>query len=146
MKVSCSVFWTLCNPVDCSSPGFSVNEILQARILAWVAIPSSRVYSQPREWTQVSCIAGGFFIVWATRTLRLPRNFDSSPGKVGTPQSAITYHENLNWQDFTAVVWRQHYHHVMEQADDDQTTQVDAVISAQSRLRSNPSPREMRGS
>ena len=35
---SCS---TLCNPVDCSLPGPSVNGILQARILEWVAMPSS---------------------------------------------------------------------------------------------------------
>ena len=34
--------------------------ILQARILEWVAMPSSRGFSQPRDGTQVSCIAGGF--------------------------------------------------------------------------------------
>ena len=33
---------TLCNPVDCSPPGFSVHGILQARILEWVAMPFSR--------------------------------------------------------------------------------------------------------
>jgi len=37
--------------------------ILQARILEWVAIPSSRGCSQPRDGTQVSCIAGRFFTV-----------------------------------------------------------------------------------
>ena len=36
-------------------------EILQVRILEWVAMPSSRGSSQPRDSTQVSCIAGGFF-------------------------------------------------------------------------------------
>ena len=41
--------------------------ILQARIVEWVAMPSSRGSSQPRDWTQVSCIAGGFFTSWATR-------------------------------------------------------------------------------
>ena len=41
--------------------------ILQARILEWVAIPSSRGSSQPRDRTQVSHIAGRFFTVWATR-------------------------------------------------------------------------------
>ena len=41
--------------------------ILKAKILEWVAIPSSRVSSQPRDQTQVSHIAGGFFIIWATR-------------------------------------------------------------------------------
>ena len=41
--------------------------ILQTRILEWVVIPSSRGSSQPRDQTQVSCIAGGFFTIWATR-------------------------------------------------------------------------------
>ena len=37
--------------------------ILQARILEWVTMPSSRGSSQPRDPTHVSCIAGGFFTV-----------------------------------------------------------------------------------
>ena len=41
--------------------------ILQARILEWVAMPSSRRSSQPRDQTQVSHIAGRFFTIWATR-------------------------------------------------------------------------------
>ena len=41
--------------------------ILQARILEWVAVPFSRGSSQPRGWTRVSRIAGGFFTNWATR-------------------------------------------------------------------------------
>ena len=45
----------------------SVHGILQARILEWVAFPSSRWSSQPRDQTQVSCIAGGFFTSWAIR-------------------------------------------------------------------------------
>ena len=48
---------TLCNPMDCSPPGSSVHGILQARILEWVAMPSSRGYSQPRDQTRVSCIS-----------------------------------------------------------------------------------------
>ena len=49
---------TLCNPMD-----YTIHVILQARTLEWVAVP----FSQPRDWTQVSCIAGRFFISWATR-------------------------------------------------------------------------------
>jgi len=45
----------------CSPTGFSVRGVLQARILEWVAMPSSRGSSQPRDRTCVSCIAGGFF-------------------------------------------------------------------------------------
>ena len=41
--------------------------ILQARILEWVAMPSSRGSSQPRNRTQVPRIAGGFFTIWTTR-------------------------------------------------------------------------------
>ena len=54
---------TLCDPMDCSLPGSSAHEILQARIL----IPFSRWSSRPRGWTWVSCIAGRFFTIWATR-------------------------------------------------------------------------------
>ena len=53
---------TLCDPMD-----HVVHGILQARILEWVADPFSRGSSQPRDWTQVSCIAGGFFTSWTTR-------------------------------------------------------------------------------
>ena len=52
---------TLCNHMDCSPPGSSIHGILQARILEWVAISFSRGPSQPRNRTQVSCIAGRFF-------------------------------------------------------------------------------------
>ena len=45
--------------------------ILQARILEWVAMPSSRGSSQPRDQTQVSLIAGRFFTIWATREAHL---------------------------------------------------------------------------
>ena len=40
---------TLCDPMDHSPPGSSVQGILQARILEWVAMPSSRGSSPPRE-------------------------------------------------------------------------------------------------
>ena len=48
---------TLCNPMDCRLPGSSLHEIFQARILEWVAMPSSWRSSQPRDWIQVSWIA-----------------------------------------------------------------------------------------
>ena len=40
---------------------YRVYGTLQARILEWVAFPFSKGSSQSRDWTQVSCIAGGFF-------------------------------------------------------------------------------------
>ena len=52
---------SVCDPADCSPPDSSVHGVLQARTLEWVAMPSSRESSQPRDQTQVSLIAGGFF-------------------------------------------------------------------------------------
>ena len=60
---------TLCDPVDCSAPCSSIHGILQARILKWVAISFSRGSSGPRDRTQVFCIAGRCFNLWATREL-----------------------------------------------------------------------------
>ena len=57
----------LCKPMDRTPPGFSVHGILQARILEWVAISSSRGSSQRRNWTQVSWIADRFFTIWSIR-------------------------------------------------------------------------------
>ena len=54
--------WTIARP-----PGSSIHGILQARILEWVAISFSRGSSRPRDRTQVSCIAGRCFNLWATR-------------------------------------------------------------------------------
>ena len=50
---SCPTLW---DPID-----YTVHGILQARILEWVAFPFSRGSSQPRDRTQVSRTAGGFF-------------------------------------------------------------------------------------
>ena len=65
---------TLCDPVDCSLPGFSVHGILQARVLEWVAISFSRGSSRPRDQTLVSCIAGRRFNLWATREALMEKN------------------------------------------------------------------------
>ena len=70
---------TLWDPMNYNLPCSSVHVIFQARILEWVAISSSREFSQPRNGTHVSCvpwIAGRFFTIWATGkdSLRL-RNF-----------------------------------------------------------------------
>ena len=51
---SCPALW---DPIDCILPGSSVHGILQARIGEWIAIPSSRASSQPRDWIQASHIS-----------------------------------------------------------------------------------------
>ena len=64
---------TLCNPMDCSSPGSSVHGILQARTLEWAVLPSSRRSSRPRDRTQVShvsCI--GRWVLYHERHLGSP--------------------------------------------------------------------------
>ena len=58
---------TLCDPMDCSLPGFSIHGILQARILEWVTISFSRGSSRPRDRTRVSRIGGRLSNLWATR-------------------------------------------------------------------------------
>ena len=60
---------TLCDPTD-----YTVQGILQAGILEWVAFPFSRGSSQPRDCTQVSCIAGRFFTSWATREAHIQKS------------------------------------------------------------------------
>ena len=68
----CPSLW---DPMDCSPPGFSVHGILQARILKWIAMSSSRGSSQPRDWTQVSFILSimsqiiGAFSTWLGASL-----------------------------------------------------------------------------
>ena len=57
----------LCHPMNCSPPGSSVHEILQARILEWVAMLFYKGSSPPRDWIRVSCIADRFFTIWANR-------------------------------------------------------------------------------
>ena len=61
VKVSQSCL-ALCDPVDSTVYG-----ILRDRILEWLAFPLSKGSSQPRDRTQVSCIATGFFTSWATK-------------------------------------------------------------------------------
>ena len=52
---------TLCDPMDCSLPGYSVHGIFKTRVLERVAFSFSRGSSQPRDWTQASGIVGRHF-------------------------------------------------------------------------------------
>ena len=64
-------------PTPCDPMDYTVHGVLKARILEWVAFPFSRGLSQPRNWTGVSCIAGGFFINWAIRQALLMMQHDT---------------------------------------------------------------------
>ena len=46
----------LCHPLNCSPPGSSVHEIIETRILEWVAISFFRGSSRSRDQTRISCI------------------------------------------------------------------------------------------
>ena len=54
-------------PILCDLIDYIVHGILQAGILEWVAFPFLRGSSQPKDQTQVSCIAGRFFASWASK-------------------------------------------------------------------------------
>ena len=79
---------------------YTVHGILQARILEWVAFPFSRAPSQPRDQTQVSRTAGGFFTSWAIREALSPSqrvkiasirllSYSAPPAKCLSPFCAI---------------------------------------------------------
>ena len=71
-KWNCSVMSDSSDPMDCSPPGSCVHGILQARVLEWFAMASPRRYSQPRDWTKVSCICRGILYHWTIREALMP--------------------------------------------------------------------------
>ena len=75
--------------VPCSLSGSSVHGILQARILEWVVIPFSRRSSQPRDRTQVSHIAGGFFTILAMREAQEYWSEQPMPSSADLPDPGI---------------------------------------------------------
>ena len=86
---------TLCDPMDCSPPGSFVHGILQARVLELIAITFSRGSSWPRDRTQVSCIAGRRFTIWATR--------ESDSESIGVSVSTLIL--SMNIQDWFPLGW-----------------------------------------
>ena len=68
---------------------YTVHGILQAKILEWVAFPFSKGSSQPRDQTQVSRIAGGFFTGWATREVQGYWSVQLSPSPTDLPDPGI---------------------------------------------------------
>ena len=109
---------TLCDPVDCSSPGSSIHGILQVRILEWVAISFSRGSSQPRDWTWVPRIAGRHFNLWATREAKGSTWMQSQKWQNDLctfPRKTIQYHRNPSlcpnqwcWRSWSWMVLLRH--------------------------------------
>ena len=67
---------TLCDPMDCSPLGCCVCGILQAGIVEWIAMPSSRESSRPRDRTQVSCV--GRQVLYLQHHLGSPEESDTT--------------------------------------------------------------------
>ena len=89
-------------PLDCNPPCSSVHGISQARILERVAISFSRRSYWPRDWTCVSCTAGGFFTHWATN----PNKREGTNVKYDTGQDFyISEMRLLLWLKGTAKLW-----------------------------------------
>ena len=78
-------------------PGSSIHGIFQARLLQWVAISFSRGFSQPRDRTQVSCIAGRLFTIWATRGLLKWKWSHSARSKWQVNLSYVTFQNSLDF-------------------------------------------------
>ena len=76
---------TLCGPRGCSPPGSSVHGILQARILEWVAMPSSSGFSRPRDRTRISYISCTS-TAWEAQIIRCP--YFNKLEKAMTPHSS----------------------------------------------------------
>ena len=78
-------------PTLCDSMDYTVHGVFQARILEWIDpfYPFSRGSSQPRDWTQVSRIAGGFFTSWATREAQEYWSGQPIPSPVDLPDPGI---------------------------------------------------------
>ena len=92
----------LCKPMDYTAIG-----ILQARILKWVAFPFSRGSSQPRDWSQVSHIAGGFFTNWTTRRHEFEHILGDSEGQGSlaccSHEVAKSWTQLSNWKTTTTT-------------------------------------------
>ena len=69
-------------------PSSSVHGILQARILEWEAISFSRESFWPRDWTRVSCIAGGIFTIWVTKEAPSPPVLEAEVLPTGSPEKS----------------------------------------------------------
>ena len=98
----------LCNPMDWSPPGFSAHGILQAIILEWVAITSSRGTSQDRYWTSIFCIAGGFFTTEPQanpmeNSMKFPKN---TKNRATVLSSNPTYWYVSKIKKKTTIIWK----------------------------------------
>ena len=91
---------TLWKPPHYSLPGSSVHGILQASTLEWVAVPFSRVSSQPRDQTHGPWIAGRFFTVWTPGKLMLLLKNHTNGRKWGGIKEPLDEGERGEWKSW----------------------------------------------
>ena len=97
---------TLCDPMDCSLPVFSVQWIFHAMLLDWAVIYFSRGSSRPRDGTRVSCIGDRCFTIWATReTLYIKSLYIITALAQSQTECSYIY--------FWHLYWTLHYMHVL---------------------------------
>ena len=99
--------------MDYRPPGSFVLGILQARIMEWVAVTSSRGSSRPRDRIPVHCIAGRFFAIWATKEAHRQQYLGSNLSSAcGWPWTSCLDSVSLlsHLWDTSAYVWRRRWH------------------------------------
>ena len=92
---------TVCGPMDCSPPGYSVHGISQAKILEWVAISFSRGSSQSRGGTWVSWIASRVFAKGATS--KAPK---SKCTYIQTKLHKVLRKKKMFWKIYKLGIWK----------------------------------------
>ena len=122
---------SLCNLMDCGPPGSSVHGILQARILEWVAMPSSRRSSWPRDWTRVSCgscIAGGFFTTEPPGKPCL--NHWTTPNWL--PMFNLSFNLETSYQYLTS--WTLHSYHLLGDSNNQERLEIIGLLKTRALL------------
>ena len=95
LRVIAQLCLTLCDPMDCILPGFSVHGDYPGKNTGVIAMPSSRGSSQPKDGTQVFHIAGRFFTIWAMLSqldiIREKNELSSLPHTIQKNQFQMNY-------------------------------------------------------
>ena len=93
---------TLWDPMDCIACQDPLSMEFSRQELKWVAIPFSRGSSLPKDWTWVSCIAGRFFTIWATREIH--KATYSKSQKYGTNELGGRDHYEYKTRSFSEAM------------------------------------------
>ena len=106
--------------MECSPPDSSIYGILQAGMLEWGVMPSSRASSWPRDQTQVSCAAGRFFTTWATRESH----------SLASPTKMSIFHEMLLNRSNSFIGWKRPWQPELSNPSDGQVMAKNLTTSS----------------